>query len=57
MDWSRKRIYNNFLQKWLDDNEILMWLSHNKGTSVVFIEALKGKIFKKMTADLTWLCE
>ena len=38
------------MQKWLDNNDILMYLTHNEGKSVVaerFIRTLKGKIFKK----------
>ena len=41
------------MQKWLDDNDILMYLTHNEGKSVVaerFIKTLKGKMCKKMTA-------
>ena len=40
------------MQKWLDDNDILMYSIHNEGKSVVaemFIKTLKGKIFKRMT--------
>ena len=25
----RKEFYNSLMQKWLDDNDILMYLSHN----------------------------
>ena len=38
------------MQKWLHDNEILMYLSHNKGKSVVsgrFLRTLKIRIYKK----------
>ena len=38
------------MQKWLDDNDILMYSTHNEGKSVVlerFIKTLKGKIYKK----------
>ena len=41
------------MQKRLDDNDILMYLTHNERKSVVaesFIRNLKGKI-KKMTAN------
>ena len=38
------------MQKWVDDNDILMYSSHNEGKSIVvdrFIRNLKGKIYKK----------
>ena len=50
MGWSRKEFYN-IMQKWLDDNKILMYSNHNKSKSVVaetFIRTLKGKIYKKL---------
>ena len=42
------------MQKWLDDNDIFMYSTHNEGKSVIaerFKRTLKGKIFKKMTAN------
>ena len=39
------------MQKWLDDNNILMYSTHNEGKSVVaerFLKILKGKIYKTM---------
>ena len=42
------------MQKWLDDNDILMYSTHNEGKSVVaerFIRTLKGRIYKKMTVN------
>ena len=45
--------YNNSVKKWLKDNDVEMYLIHNKGKSVIaerFIRALKNKIFKHMTA-------
>ena len=42
------------MQKWLDNNDILMYSTHNEGKSVVaerFIKTLKGKTFKRMTAN------
>ena len=39
--------------KWLDDNDILMYLAHNEGKSVVaekFMRTLEDKIYKQMTA-------
>ena len=46
----RKELYNSHTQKWLDDNDILMYLTLNEGKLVVaerFIKTLKGKISKK----------
>ena len=40
------QINNRPMQKWLDDNDILMYSTHNEGTSIVaerFIKDLKGK--------------
>ena len=48
-----KNIYDSLMQRWLDDNDILMYYTHNEGKSVVaerFTRILKGKIYKKMTA-------
>ena len=42
------------MQKWLDDNDNLMYLKCNEGVSVVpetFTKTLKGKIYKTMTAN------
>ena len=44
--------YNNALKKWLKDNDISMYSTHNEGKSVVaerFIRTLKNKIYKHMT--------
>ena len=41
------------MHEWLDNNNILMYSTHNKGKSVIakrFIRILKAKIYKKMTA-------
>ena len=38
------------MQEWLDDNDILMYFTHNEGKSVITewsIETLKPKIFFK----------
>ena len=38
------------MQKWLDNNDTLMYLTHNEGKSVVaerFMKTLKAKIYKK----------
>ena len=45
--------YNNNFKKWLKDNDITMYSTHNEGKSVVakrFIKTLKNKIYKHMTA-------
>ena len=47
------KFYNNSFKKWLKDNDIEMYLIHNKGKSVVaerFIRTLKTKIYKYMTS-------
>ena len=41
-------------QKWLDDNDILMYSTHNEGKSVVaerFIKILRTKIYKIITTN------
>ena len=41
--------YNNVFKKWLKDNDIIMYSTHNEGKSVVverFIKTLKNKIYK-----------
>ena len=49
------------MQEWLDNNDILMYSTHNKGGSVItesFIKTLKAKIYKKwqlMVANLIFL--
>ena len=45
--------YNNNFKKWLKDNDITMYCTHNEGKSVVaerFIRTLKNKIYKHMTS-------
>ena len=45
--------YNAYFKKWLRDNNIVMYSTHNEGKSVVterFIRTLKGKIYKYMTS-------
>ena len=47
--------YNTYFKKWLKDNNIEMYLTHNEGNSAVaerFITTLKNKIYKHMTANL-----
>ena len=41
------------MQEWLDNNDILMYSTHNEGKSVIaeiFIRTLKVKIYEKMIA-------
>ena len=45
--------YKNVFKKWLRDNDIIIYSTHNEGKSVVaerFIRTLKNKIYKHMTA-------
>ena len=45
--------YNNSFKKWLKDNDIEMYSTHNEGKSVVaerFIRTLKAKIYKYLTS-------
>ena len=45
--------YNTHFNKWLKDNNIEMYLTHNEGKSVVagrFIRTLKNRIYKHMAA-------
>ena len=45
--------YNNSLKKWLQDNNIVIYSTHNEGKSVIsekFITTLKDKIYKDMTS-------
>ena len=45
--------YNVSFKKWLQDNDIVMYSTHNEGKSVVaerFIRTLKSKIYKYMTS-------
>ena len=45
--------YNSSFKKWLQDNDIVMYSTHNKGKSVVaerFIRTLKNKIYRYMTS-------
>ena len=49
MDLSSDRILNSFMQKWLADNDILMYSTHNEGKLIIaerFIITLKAKIYK-----------
>ena len=45
--------YNASFKKWLQDNDIVMYSTHNEGKSVVaerFIRTLKSKIYKYITS-------
>ena len=45
--------YNNHFKKWLKDNNIEMYSTHNEGKSLVaeiFVRTLNNKIYKQMTA-------
>ena len=45
--------YNAYFKKWLQDNDIVMYSTHNEGKSVVaerFIRTLKSKNYKYMTS-------
>ena len=45
--------HNAYFKKWLRDNDIVMYSTHNEGKSVVaerFIRTLKGKIYKYITS-------
>ena len=45
--------YNAYFKKWLRDNDVAMYSTHNEGKSVVaerFIRRLKSKIYKYMTS-------
>ena len=53
--WVNKgsEFYNAYFKKWLQDNDIVMYSTHNEGKSVVaeiFIRTLKSKIYKYMTS-------
>ena len=51
--WERK-FYNQLMQEWLGNNNILMYSAHGKGKLVIaerFITISKAKIYKEMTAN------
>ena len=53
--WVEKRseLYNVYFKKWLRDNDIVMYSTHNEGKSVVaerFIRIIKSKTYKYMTS-------
>ena len=47
------KFYNNVFEKWLSDNDIIMYSTYNEDKSVVaerFVRTLKNKLYKHMTA-------
>ena len=49
-----RELYNKLMQEWLDNNDILIYSTHNEGKSVIaerFIKTLKYKICKRMTVN------
>ena len=49
----RSEFYNSSFKKWLKDNDLEMYSTHNEGKSVAaerFIRTLKNKIYKYMTS-------
>ena len=57
--YKSSEFYNNSFKKWLHDNDIAMYSTHNEGKFVVaerFIRTLKTKIYKHMTAISKNVC-
>ena len=49
-----RECYNNHMQEWLDNNDILIYSKHDEEKSVIaerFINTLKAKIYYKMTTN------
>ena len=49
-----REFYNKLTQESLDNNDILMYLTHNEWKSIIterFIKPPKAKVYKKMTAN------
>ena len=45
-----REFYNKLRQEWLENNDILMYSTHNEGKSVIterFIKTLKAKLYKR----------
>ena len=54
-----REFYNELMQKWLDNDDILIYSSYNKGRSVVaerFIQTLNDQIYKHMTDNNNKYC-
>ena len=52
MGWWQKKFSQQ--QKWLDNNDISMYSTHNGGKSIVaerFIRTSEGKFYKNITAN------
>ena len=52
--YQRKEFYNSPMQKWLDNNDTLMYSTYNEGKSLVakrFIRTSKSEISRKTTAN------
>ena len=50
----QREIYNKLMQEWFENNDILMYFTHNEGKSVIaerLIKILKNEIYKKMRAN------
>ena len=50
-----REFYNKLMQEWLDNNDILMYSTHNEGKSVIaerFTKTLQPKIYKPN--DSSW---
>ena len=48
-----REFYNSFMQKWLDDNDAVMYWTYNEVKSIAAesIRTLTGKMYKKMAAS------
>ena len=49
-----RRFYNKLMHECLDNNDILIYSTHNQGKSVIcerFIKTLKAKVYKNMAAN------
>ena len=45
-----REFYNKLMQGWLDNNDILMYFTHNEDKSVIaerFVKTLKAKVYKR----------
>ena len=52
--YQEKEFYNSPMQKWLDDNDILMYSTHNEGKSVAaarFIKVFRTNVYKIITTN------
>ena len=51
VDWG-KEFYNNLMQKWINDNETLMYFTYNEGKSAVAQSAIKT--LKEIIREMDW---